>query len=91
MRRGEELENITVEKLVFGGKGFARVEADEETWKKWRVLFITGWALPGSVVNLRVTKKKKDYAECVITDIIKKSPIETIHPNNPHGMTGGCK
>ncbi len=91
MKRGDVLENITVEKLVFWGKGFARIQADEKSWKKWRVLFITGWAVPGSIVNLRVTKKKKDYAECQITKTIKKSPIEKEHPNNPHGMMGWCK
>ncbi len=91
MKRGDILENIEVEKLVFWGKWFVRLEADEETWKRWRVLFITGWAIPWSIVNLRVTKKKKDFAECQITDIIKKSPIEKKHPNNPYGECGGCK
>ena len=91
MKRGDILENIEVEKLVFGGKWFVRLPEDTETWKRWRVLFITWGAIPGSIVNLRVTKKKKDFAECQITDIIKKSPIEQEHPNNPYGECGGCK
>lgn len=91
MKRGDILENITIEKLVFWGKGFVRVEEDKETWKKWRVLFVTGWAIPWSVVNLRVTKKKKDFAECQITEIITKSPLEKEHPNNPYGEMGWCK
>jgi len=36
------------------------------------------------VVNLRVIKKKKDFAECQITEIIEKSPIEVKHKNNPY-------
>jgi len=72
MKRNDILENIKVEKLVFWGKGFARLESDED-WKKGRVLFITGWAIPGSVVNLRVIKKKKDFAECQITEIVERN------------------
>jgi hypothetical protein len=30
MKRNDILENIKVEKLVFGGKGFARLESSEE-------------------------------------------------------------
>ena len=90
MKRNDILENIKVEKLVFWGKGFARLESDEE-WKKGRVLFITWWAIPWSIVNLRVIKKKKDFAECQIVEIIEKSPIEKKHENNPYWECGGCK
>jgi len=62
--------NIWVEKLVFGWKGFARSE-------DWKVIFITGGAVPWSIVNLRIIKKKRDYYEAQITEIIKKSVIET--------------
>ncbi|NUJ97912.1 23S rRNA (uracil(1939)-C(5))-methyltransferase RlmD [Candidatus Gracilibacteria bacterium] len=70
MKKGEILENIEVEKLVFGGKGFAR-------HSDGKVIFITGGAIPGSMVNLRIIKKRKDFYETQITEIIKKSPIET--------------
>ena len=90
MKRNDILENIKVEKLVFWGKGFARLESTEK-WERGRVLFITGWAIPGSVVNLRVIKKKKDFAECQIIEIIEKSPIEVKHKNNPYWECGGCK
>ncbi|MDD3302813.1 MAG: 23S rRNA (uracil(1939)-C(5))-methyltransferase RlmD [Candidatus Gracilibacteria bacterium] len=84
MKRGEILENITIEKLVFGGQGFSK-------HKDGRIIFVTGGVVPGSIVNLRVLKSKKDYLETQVLDIVKKSPIEKIHPNNPYGINGGCK
>jgi len=70
MKRGEIIEDITVEKLVFGGKGFVRLEDG-------KVAFITGWAIPGSRVDIKITKKRKDFYEAQITQVLEKSPIET--------------
>jgi len=70
MKKGAIIENICVEKLVFGGKWFVRLE-------DWKVAFITGWAIPGSIVDIKIIKKRKDYYEAQITQVHKKSPIET--------------
>gem|GEM_PF-1050595 len=56
-----------------------------------KAIFITGGAIPDSVVNLRVLKKKKDFIETQILEIVKKSPIEKEHSTNPYGMSGGWK
>ena len=90
MKKWEIIENILVEKLVFWGKGFARLKSDNLELN-WRVIFITGWVVPWSVVNLRVLKKRNDYIETQIIDIVKKSPIEKEHPNNPYWMSWGWK
>ena len=70
MKRGAIVENITVEKLVFWGKWFVRLEDG-------KVAFITGWAIPGSRVDIKITKKRKDFYEAQITQVLEKSPIET--------------
>ena len=70
MKKNAILENIKIEKLVFWWKGFARLDDG-------RVCFITGWAIPWSRVNLKVIKKKRDFIEAQITEVIEKSPIET--------------
>ncbi len=70
MKKGEILENIVVEKLVFWGKGFVRLEDG-------KVAFITGWAVPGAKVNMKIIKKRKDFYEAQITEVIEKSPLET--------------
>lgn len=74
MKRGEIIENITVEKLVFGGKWFVRLEDG-------KVAFITGWAIPGSRVDIKITKKRKDFYESQVTQVLEKSPIETENYN----------
>jgi tRNA/tmRNA/rRNA uracil-C5-methylase (TrmA/RlmC/RlmD family) len=40
---------------------------------------------------LRVLKKRRDYIETQIHEVVQVSPIEKKHPNNPHGMSGGWK
>jgi len=70
MKRGVIIEDITIEKLVFGGKWFVRLEDG-------KVAFITGWAIPGSRVNIKITKKRKDFYETQIIEVLEKSPIET--------------
>jgi len=70
MKKGEIVENIVIEKLVFWGKWFVRLEDG-------KVAFITGWAVPWAKVNMKIIKKRKDFYEAQITDVIQKSPLET--------------
>jgi len=70
MKKWTIVENITIEKLVFWGKGFVRLEDG-------KVAFITGWAVPQAVVDIKITKKRKDYYEAQIVNVITKSPLET--------------
>lgn len=86
IKKNDILENIEVEKLVFWGKWFARLKHENADLDN-RVIFITWWAIPGSIVNLRVLKKKKSFLETQIVDIVKKSPIEIKHPTNKYGMS----
>ena len=48
-------------------------------------------ALPGSVVKVRIIKKKTGYAEGTVIDVVKKSPLETKRPICNHFYScGGC-
>ena len=76
MKKGQIIENIEIEKLVFGGKGFFRLPANQD-WEKGKVVFITGGAIPWSIVDVKIIKKRKGYYEAQIVKVIKKSPIET--------------
>ncbi len=90
LKKNDILKNITVEKLVFWGKWFARLKHSNPDLDN-RVIFITGWSIPWSIVNLRVLKKKKDFIETQIVEIIKKSSIEKKHPINKYWMSWGWK
>lgn len=90
MKKNDILENILVEKLVFSGQWFARLKHSNPDLD-WRVIFITGGAIPWAVVNLRVLRKRKSYIETQIIEVIKKSPIEAENKNNRYGQAWAWK
>lgn len=65
-RRVESTEQITIDKLVHGGQGIGILPDG-------RKCFVWG-ALPGEVVNVQLTKKKRDWTEGIATEIITLSP-----------------
>ncbi len=68
------LEKVTIDKLVHGGQGLG-VLADG------RKVFVWG-ALPGETVQVRITKKKKSWAEGIAEEIVTPS-AERIEPLEP--------
>lgn len=77
-----QLENIEIFDIAEEGKGVGRYED--------LVLFIEK-AIPGDVVNVELQRKKKNFAEGRVTQIVKSSPVR-IEPFCPHfGVCGGCK
>ncbi len=76
------LENVTVEAIAAEGNALTHVDG--------MVLFV-GSAVPGDIVNVRVTKKKKNFMEGYITKIVEPSP-DRMKPFCKHfGLCGGCK
>ena len=77
------LENVVIENVAAEGKAIAHTGDGT-------VLFVE-FAVPGDVVNVRVTKKKKNYMEGFITEIVKPSE-QRLEPFCGHfGVCGGCK
>ncbi|MBS1737704.1 MAG: 23S rRNA (uracil(1939)-C(5))-methyltransferase RlmD [Bacteroidetes bacterium] len=76
------IENILITGYAAEGKSLARIEG--------KVLFIEG-AVPGDVVDVRITKSKKDWAEGKVLKI-KEFSSERVTPFCIHfGTCGGCK
>lgn len=76
------LENVRIEAVAAEGKALARVDGT--------VLFVQ-FAVPGDIVDVKVTKKKKNYMEGYILRLITPSP-DRLEPFCPHfGVCGGCK
>lgn len=88
MKKNEILQNIIVEKLVFWGKWFARLKSENKDIDG-KAIFISGGVIPGSIINVRVLKSRKDFIEAQAQEIIQKSPIEKEHPENIYGMQAG--
>ena len=83
MTKNQILENLTIDKLIFGWKWLA-------TASDGRKVIITGGCIPGSVVNVRVLKAKKSHYEAQQLDVVKKSPIEVPLPEG-FQLYGGAK
>ncbi|WP_207424079.1 23S rRNA (uracil(1939)-C(5))-methyltransferase RlmD [Desertivirga brevis] len=78
----KHIQNITVVDIAEEGKGVGK--ADE------LVLFIEK-AVPGDVVDVELLRKKKNFAEAKVSQLIKPSEYRT-QPFCPHfGICGGCK
>ncbi len=68
--------------LVFGGMGLAKPDGFP--------VFIDR-AIPGDIVKVRITKKKKNYAEGVLLELIEPSSLRQKAPCNYSKHCGGCK
>lgn len=88
MKKWEILPSVTVEKLVFGGKWFARLSSENKEIDG-KAIFISGGVIPGSIVNIKVLKSRKDYIEAQCQDVVKKSPIEKLHKDNKYWDQAG--
>jgi 23S rRNA (uracil1939-C5)-methyltransferase len=74
--------DLNITDLAFGGKGFAKVDGF--------VVFVDQ-AVPEDVVKVRVVRKKKNYAEARIAEMISPSPLRIDAPCPYSGTCGGCK
>jgi len=76
------LEKILVADYAAEGKSLARVDG--------KVIFMEN-AIPGDIVNVKLTKNKKDWAEGFITEFHQYS-VDRIEPFCTHfGVCGGCQ
>jgi 23S rRNA (uracil1939-C5)-methyltransferase len=76
------LEKVRIEDIAAEGKALARVEG--------KVVFVP-FAIPGDVVDIQVTKRRKSYMEGFITQYHEYSS-ERVEPFCQHfGTCGGCK
>lgn len=76
------LENVVIETVAAEGKAIAKIDGT--------VLFVQ-FAVPGDIVDVKVTKRKKNYMEGFILRMVKPSP-RRLEPFCSHfGVCGGCK
>lgn len=76
------LENVKIDAVAAEGKSLAHVDGT--------VVFVE-FAVPGDIVNVKVTKKKKNYMEGFILEIVKPSE-DRLQPFCEHfGICGGCR
>ena len=81
LRKGETIE-LAIDKMANGGQGIGRLDGF--------VVFVRG-AVPGDRIRARIYKKKKDYAEANIAELVEPS-LDRIEAPCPYsGHCGGCQ
>jgi 23S rRNA (uracil1939-C5)-methyltransferase len=76
-----DIVELQISDLAYGGTGVARVNG-------FVVLVLGG--IPGDVVKAQITKRKPNYAEAEIREVVRESDLR-IEPRCSHfGLCGGC-
>ena len=79
--KGLQVE-VEITDVAFGGRGLARLDG---------MAVFVDQAIPGDVVSIRIYKKKKNFAEARVVDLIRSSPFRIDPPCEYSGYCGGCK
>ncbi|HNQ13789.1 MAG TPA: 23S rRNA (uracil(1939)-C(5))-methyltransferase RlmD [Bacteroidia bacterium] len=75
-------KNLKIIDIAYDGRAVAKEDG---------MVYFIEKAVPGDIVDIHVTKKKKNFIEGRVIEIIEKSPFR-ITPNCQHfGFCGGCK
>ncbi|MEA1985965.1 MAG: 23S rRNA (uracil(1939)-C(5))-methyltransferase RlmD [Candidatus Marinimicrobia bacterium] len=77
-----EIVEVKIESIAFGGKGVARVGDF--------VIFVRG-GIPEQILKVRIIKKKKNFAEAIIEQVVKQSKFFKKSPCKYFPDCGGCK
>lgn len=84
-----EISNVEITGIAAEGKALAKIKL-KETDPNPLVVFVP-YAAPGDMVNLKIDKKKHNFAEAHITEIIKPSTIRISPKCEYFGICGGCR
>ncbi|MHB1700567.1 MAG: class I SAM-dependent RNA methyltransferase [Acidobacteriaceae bacterium] len=89
------LEQLRIEKAVYGGAGLARLappedQAAEQTLAAARKTVFVPFALPGELVEAKIVEDKGSFANASLARVLEPSP-DRVSPLCPHfGVCGGC-
>ena len=70
IKKGEIIK-LEIVDYAFVGKGIAKLNIEEKDY----IVFVQH-GIKGQIANIKITKKKPNYAEGTITEIIHHSPLE---------------
>jgi 23S rRNA (uracil1939-C5)-methyltransferase len=79
--QGAEVD-LAIDKIAFGGKALGRVDGF--------VVFVDH-AIPGQTVRVRITRKKSQFAEARVVEVLAQSPAYTPPFCRHFGVCGGCQ
>ncbi|MBS1772012.1 MAG: 23S rRNA (uracil(1939)-C(5))-methyltransferase RlmD [Bacteroidetes bacterium] len=82
-KKKQPVNNVLISAYAAEGKSIATLEDG-------KILFVEN-AIPGDIVNVRITKDKKKWAEGKVTELITPSSQRTTPFCQHFGVCGGCK
>jgi len=80
-RRQQTIVETDITGLAFGGKGIARIDG--------LAVFVER-TVPGDRARIRITRKKRNYAEAQLEEILAPSADRVAAPCRYSGICGGC-
>jgi 23S rRNA (uracil1939-C5)-methyltransferase len=79
---------VTIEKLIYGGDGLARIPASGDE-RRGKTVFVP-YVLPGERVEATVVEERKGFTRAALVEVLAPSPAR-IAPRCEHfGICGGC-
>ena len=81
IKKGLQAE-VEIADVAFGGRGLVRLDG---------MAVFVDQTVPGDRVIIRIFRKKKNYAEARVIELIQSSPFRIIAPCEYSGFCGGCK
>ena len=81
MVKKNEIIEVNIDRVDFPNKGKAYYEGQEIRFKG---------GIAGQKARVRISRKKKEYLEAKLVDIVEKSPIEGESGCPHYGICGGC-
>jgi 23S rRNA (uracil1939-C5)-methyltransferase len=78
---------LTIEKLVYGGDGLARLPADEQG--RGKAVFMP-FVLEGEIVEATLLEQKRGFARARADEILQASPLRVAAKCPYFGACGGC-
>ncbi len=78
----DDIVELQIDTVAFEGKAIARLDGF--------VVFVAG-GVPGDVVRAKIFKKKKDYAEAKLLEVVTPSPSRVAARCEYFGVCGGCR
>jgi 23S rRNA (uracil1939-C5)-methyltransferase len=79
---------LTIEKLIYGGDGLARLASDDDSRAK--TIFVP-YVLPGEKVEATIAEERPGFARADLTEVLQPSPKRTPAPCPYFGECGGCQ
>ena len=81
VKKGRELD-VSIADIAFGGKGLVKIDG---------LAVFVDQAVPGDRAIIRITRKKKTYAEARVIELLEPSPFRVAPRCAYSGTCGGCK